>query len=70
MHKVATYLDYFALVENAHSTLMHNYNNYSLLCTITGSGHVVMQRQVKVEKSQLTAELTNHGFIVYAASTI
>ncbi len=29
-----------------------------------------MQRQVKVKKSQFTAELTNHGFIVYTASTI
>lgn len=29
-----------------------------------------MHRQVKVEKSQLTAELTNHGFIAYTASTI
>lgn len=38
MQKVATYLDYFALVENAHSNLAYN---YTLLCTITGSGHVV-----------------------------
>ena len=45
MQKVATYLDYFSLVENAHNNFMYN---YSLLCTITGSGHVV-QWQVNVE---------------------
>lgn len=28
------------------------------------------ERQVKVEKSELTAELTNQGFIMYTASTI
>jgi len=53
MQKVATYLDYFSLVENAQNNLMYN---YSLLRTITGSGHAV-QWHVKVKK--LTAELTN-----------
>lgn len=60
MQKAATYLDCLALVEKACSNLMYN---YTLLFTISVSSCGTMQWQVKVKKSQLTAELTNQGFI-------